>query len=170
MILEGYESVASVADAADAMEALSLMNETNSDLVLLDINLPDLNGINLLRELRKQFPRTKVLMLSSSRRTSDIMHAFGAGASGYCCKGVDIDDSLKRALRSLCSGQFWLDPCAAKQLGAVRKIDSDSEHNLFTEKESALLNEIATHQSDVSEMSNQKIMAGIVAKMRKLAA
>lgn len=158
MILEGYDRVSHVAGGADAPEALAIMGGFRADLVLLDISLPGMDGIKLLREFRARYPQTKVLMLSSSNRAIDIGRAFAEGAAGYCYKDQNIDESLHRALRSLCAGQYWVDSNIAKQLG---------DQKLFSDTETALLRELAAERSDVSNTMNQEIMAGIVDKMRK---
>lgn len=167
-ILDGYESVSKVAEAGGAMEALTVMREFEADVVVLDISLPDLDGIHVIYELNDRHPDAKVLMVSSSNRTQDISRAFAAGADGYCFKDEYIDYSLRSALRSVCADQFWLDPISAAQLGMLCAASAaKADVKLLTQVESDLLNSIATRRSDVAEQSNQKIIAGIVAKLRQ---
>jgi DNA-binding NarL/FixJ family response regulator len=75
-----------VGEADDCGATLKLYRQLHPDLLLLDIAMPGLDGIETLRQLRAEYPRARVLMLSSSDAEEDIVHSFHAGASGYISK------------------------------------------------------------------------------------
>lgn len=87
----GFDS----ASAATASEALQSMSENPSDLMLLDINLPDANGLTFLGEFKKRHPNTPVVILTGSGYDATMMHeALQSGASGYLSKETDMENML----------------------------------------------------------------------------
>jgi DNA-binding NarL/FixJ family response regulator len=85
-MLNAQSSFRVVGEADDCAATLELYHKLKPDLLLLDIAMPGLDGIETLRRLRAEHPRARVLMLSSSDAEEDIVHSFHAGASGYISK------------------------------------------------------------------------------------
>lgn len=87
----GYD----VTVAADSRIALELLKVITFDIVCTDIMLPFMNGIELCREIRKEYPHTFVIVISSQSQKSELERAFEAGAHGYITKPFDVDSLLK---------------------------------------------------------------------------
>jgi two-component system nitrate/nitrite response regulator NarL len=94
-----------VAEAATAEEALEAAARTRPDVILLDINLPGVNGIALLRDLVPRFPETKVVMLTVSAEERDVIDAIRNGAAGYLTKDL-APEALQRAVRGIRHGDL----------------------------------------------------------------
>ncbi len=94
-----------VAEASSAEEALVLAPEVRPDVLLLDIALPGLDGVSLVRELTPRLPQTRIVMLTVSSSDRDLVDAMRYGASGYLTKDVS-PEALLRAVRSAGDGEL----------------------------------------------------------------
>jgi two-component system, NarL family, nitrate/nitrite response regulator NarL len=94
-----------VAEAANATEALTAITEHRPDVVLLDVDLPGVDGLNLLRELAPRLPQTMFVMLTVSSSSRDLTEAMRNGAIGYLTKDL-TPDALQRAVRGLSRGEL----------------------------------------------------------------
>jgi len=86
LYLEDEDQYMIVAEAADGNEALSLIEEHHPELILTDINMPDLDGTGLTRQIKKQFPEIKVLALSADNEGTQIQRVMEAGSDGFVPK------------------------------------------------------------------------------------
>ena len=86
LYLEDEDQYMIVAEAASGNEALSMIEEHHPELILTDINMPDLDGIGLTRQIKKQFPEIKVLALSANNEGTQIQRVMEAGADGFVPK------------------------------------------------------------------------------------
>jgi len=111
-----------VGEAADGRSALALWTRHRPDVTLVDISIPGLDGISMVRQLRSAHPQARVLMLSSSEDQEDVLAALDAGAAGYVTKGVRYME-LKAAIREVHAGGQPLGEAIAKRL-AARQQDS----------------------------------------------
>jgi two-component system, NarL family, response regulator DevR len=120
-----------VAEAGTAAESLLHVANQHPDVVVLDIQLPDRSGLEVCREICRQFPRTKVVILTSHGGESYIEQALRAGATGYVLKTVG-NDELVRAIRAASKGEIALDPRTTTRLVEhLRDLESLSETNAF---------------------------------------
>ena len=94
-----------VAEAATAEDALSLATKVVPDVLLLDITLPGMSGVQLVRELAPRLPTTKIIMLTVSTADQDLLQAMRYGAQGYLTKDV-TPEALARAIRSTRHGEL----------------------------------------------------------------
>lgn len=94
-----------VAEAGDAAEATDAAMRTRPDVLLLDIDLPGMSGIQLLGELAPRLPGTRFVMLTVSSSERDVYEAIARGASGYLTKDLR-PDALLRAVRAACAGEL----------------------------------------------------------------
>jgi len=108
-----------VAEAADAAEALDAVRATHPDVVLVDIRLPDRNGIELAASVAEQEPTTKVVILSAYDDEDYVRAAIDAGVAGYLLKTMPGDE-LVRAVRAAASGTTVLDPAVTANLTRPR--------------------------------------------------
>ncbi|OQC24388.1 MAG: Response regulator protein VraR [Verrucomicrobia bacterium ADurb.Bin070] len=90
-LLSGEPGFSVVAQASDARSALAGWREHRPDVLLLDISLPGLDGIEVLRQIKAEAPQAHVLMLTSSEAKEDVRQSMAAGAAGYVTKSVDPD-------------------------------------------------------------------------------
>lgn len=108
-ILEFEKSFEVVAEGDDGCEALQLVETYNPDVVIMDINMPQMNGVESTRELVEKHPDTKVIILSIHDDESYVTHALQTGAQGYLLKEMDAD-ALIEAVRVVAEGGSYLHP------------------------------------------------------------
>jgi two-component system, NarL family, response regulator LiaR len=110
-----------IGEAANATDGLKLLETTKPDVAIVDIGLPDMDGIELTRRFKQTqvesaesgTVETKVLILTLQDNDDIVLAAFAAGADSYCMKDVSLD-SLAEALRVTNSGNSWIDPAIAR--------------------------------------------------------
>ncbi|ARK32188.1 response regulator [Halalkalibacter krulwichiae] len=98
-----------VADGHDGSQALELVKLYRPDVILMDINMPEMNGVEATKELVKAFPNIKVLILSIHDDESYVTHVLKTGASGYLLKEMDAD-ALIEAVKVVASGGAYIHP------------------------------------------------------------
>lgn len=98
-----------IGDAPDGVTAIHKIENLRPDVVIMDIGLPQLDGISVTRELKRKCPEIKVIMLTSHDNDKEIFGAFAAGAAGYCLKDV-ASQKLSLAIKSVAGGAVWVDP------------------------------------------------------------
>lgn len=108
-ILEFEKSFQVVAEGDDGSEALRLVQEFHPDVVIMDINMPEKNGVEATRELVEKYPETKVIILSIHDDENYVTHALQTGACGYLLKEMDAD-ALIEAVRVVADGGSYLHP------------------------------------------------------------
>jgi DNA-binding NarL/FixJ family response regulator len=121
-LLDRRERFQVVAEAGTAAEAVEMTRKFEPDLVIMDVRLPDGSGIEACREIRAEFPATRVVILTSYPDEEAVLSAIIAGASGYLLKQIRSRDLLS-ALESVGRGESLLDPAVTeKVLDRVRRI------------------------------------------------
>lgn len=121
-LLERREHFQVVAEAGTAAEAVEMARKFEPDLVVMDVRLPDGSGIEACREIRAEFPNTKVVILTSYPDEEAVLSAIIAGASGYLLKQIRGRDLIS-SLESVGRGDSLLDPAVTeKVLDRVRRI------------------------------------------------
>lgn len=106
-LLKAEEDMEVVGEASSVAEALAWVPQKQPDVAVLDVRLPDGNGVELCRELRSQLPELRCLMLTSFDDRQALMDAIMAGAAGFVLKGV-VSDELVRAIRTAGRGESLL--------------------------------------------------------------
>ena len=107
-VLEDEEDLLVEAEVADGEQAIALAREMRPDVVLLDINLPSMNGLQVTREIKASLPETAVISLTAYHDEEQIIHAIQAGASAYYPKEV-MPDKLVFAVRQVSRGRYVID-------------------------------------------------------------
>jgi DNA-binding NarL/FixJ family response regulator len=139
-----------VGEAADGMQAFALARSLQPDIVLMDIGMPGMNGLEATRALKTAQPETKVLVLTMHEDEGYFFRVLAAGASGYLLKGAGSAELLS-AIRAVQQGGVYLDPMMAKKLmsdylkGRERGMDGDDP---LTPREHEVLKLIAAGKTN----------------------
>lgn len=142
----GYCSV--VGYAGDGREAVALALAAHPDVILMDMVMPGLNGIEATRQVRKRIPSARVLVLSAYSDDERIEDALDAGASGYLSKSTDRDE-LVRAIRIVASGNQYVIPHAVRESDAgMHRPPSTLEQARLSEREREVLQLVAEGRSN----------------------
>jgi DNA-binding NarL/FixJ family response regulator len=111
-----------VGEAVDGNTATSRIMAANPHVVLVDIGLPGVTGIEVTRQIKERAPHMKVLMFTSNEFDRDMFEAFTAGADGYVIKRDFQKSALENAIRGVMKGKCWLDPSMADRVKKFSKI------------------------------------------------
>jgi DNA-binding NarL/FixJ family response regulator len=108
-LLEKSEDIRVVGEAGEGHEGLACIKEVNPDVVLLDISLPGLNGLEVAAKARRDFPRLRIIFLSMHSNEEYVLQALKVGASGYVLKQASTKE-LELAVRAAKKGETFLSP------------------------------------------------------------
>ena len=114
-VLQAEPGVEVVAQAADGIEALEAAKRTRPDVVVTDLSMPRMSGMELVRRLRDALPDTRILVLTMHHEDEYVLQAVRAGATGYLVKDSAARDLIE-AVRSLMAGRGYFSPQAARAL------------------------------------------------------
>jgi DNA-binding NarL/FixJ family response regulator len=106
-IIEEIPGVEVIAETSDGLELMVVLKKITPDMVILDISMPNLRGIEATGEIRKLYPDIKVLLLTMHKNKDYVYHAFAAGAHGYLLK-EDSDTELLSAIEAIRNGNIYL--------------------------------------------------------------
>jgi len=113
--LELQDGIEIVGDAADGAEAVALAEQLRPAVVLMDLVMPNLDGVEAMRALRERVPETRVIILTSYIDDDRLLPAIRAGAAGYLLKNAEPQE-LARAIRTAYAGEALIDPSVAARL------------------------------------------------------
>ena len=144
-----------IAEAEDGETAIELVKQNPIDIVILDVGLPGIGGIEACRQIKQQNPNLPVLALTSHSQKPLIARLIEAGAQGYCLKGIAAE-KLMLALRSVAAGASWWDETATKEIRSSFESglsESDSENiskfsNPLTQREQEILSLLAAGKTN----------------------
>ncbi|HEV3486570.1 MAG TPA: response regulator transcription factor [Vicinamibacterales bacterium] len=137
-----------LAEASSAEEALDVVHRHQPDVILLDIDLPGMNGVQLVRELAPRLPNCKIVMLTGSTRNEDVVAAIRNGAAGYLTKDM-APDALVRSLMGIRDGDLPMPRRLAAQLvRQLLKPTTSSDHGGLSEREQEVLRLVADGLTD----------------------
>ena len=114
-LLSKQPSFMVVGDAKSGEEGMARAQELRPDLVIMDISLPDMNGIDATRQIRKTLPDTKVIVLSMHSKINFITDAFKAGTSGYLTKDA-TGEKLVECLETVTRGEYYMDASVSQNV------------------------------------------------------
>lgn len=113
MLLEKADEINLVAEASDGIEGVRKARELSPNVILMDIGLPNMDGIEATGRIKEFLPETKILIFTSRESEHDIFESFKAGADGYIMKGASPEQTIT-AIKSVYEGVGWIDPAIAK--------------------------------------------------------
>ena len=143
LLLEDLPGIQVVGEAADGAETLLRMSELHPDVVLMDIAMPGLNGLEALRRARREHPESRILMLSMHSAEAYVQEAMRAGAAGFILKGSDRGE-LESALNAVARGETWITPrVSAAVLNALEERGTDDPLALLTSRQREILQLVA---------------------------
>jgi DNA-binding NarL/FixJ family response regulator len=149
-LLKGYDDIEVIGEAPDGKTALQMVNELLPDLVIMDISMPDMNGIDATRRILNEHPDVKVIALSMHHDKQFVSEIFRAGASGYLIKDSAFDE-LDHAIRIVMNGKTYINPQIAslvvESLISQSSMPSSQSFSLLTEREREVLQLIAEGRS-----------------------
>lgn len=138
-----------VGEATNGKEAVELTAKLKPDVVLMDLVMPIMDGIQATKKIKAQHPQTQVLMLTSFSDRDHVIPAIEAGAAGYQLKDIEPDE-LVESIRKLMRGENTLHPQATSQLMKVREPHVEPPHKLYplTPREQDVLSELTKGKSN----------------------
>jgi two-component system, NarL family, response regulator LiaR len=136
--LELQDGIEVTGEAADGREAVEAAERLRPDVVLMDLVMPRLGGVEAMRELRARVPEARVVVLTSYLDDERLLPALRAGAAGYLLKNVEPQE-LTRSIRLAAAGEAMIDPAVAARLVDVLGEDRRAEHGALTPREQEVL-------------------------------
>jgi two-component system, NarL family, response regulator NreC len=152
LLLDRATGMEVVGEAADGREAVRLARELKPDIVILDIGMPLLNGLDAAAHILRENDRTGIIILSMHTDESYILRALDAGAKGYLLKD-HADEDLERAIQSVAAGKPYFSPSIAQALledyvNLMRERRVQDSYDLLTEREREVLQLLAGGKSN----------------------
>lgn len=117
MLLDKAEGITLLAEAADGLDGIKKARELSPDVILMDIGLPNVDGIEATQRIKEFNSDVKILIFTSRDSENDVFEAFKAGADGYVMKGATPEQTIS-AIKSVYEGIGWIDPAIAKMVFA----------------------------------------------------
>jgi DNA-binding NarL/FixJ family response regulator len=146
-VLQTAPDIEVVGEARDALSAIELAAEWLPDVVLMDVRMPGMNGIEAARRIRAAQPSVRILMLTESEEEDDLYGAVRAGATGYLLKEVAIDE-IADAIRAVAGGQALVSPMMTTKLlsefnALSRRVEEEHDGRRLTPRELEVLRLLA---------------------------
>lgn len=147
-ILEEVGGVEVIGEAADGLELLALLRKVTPDLVILDISMPNLRGLEAIREIKASHPGVQVLMLTMHKDEEYLAYALTAGAAGFLLK-QDADPELLAALTTIRRGKTYLSPAISEVVPDLlrRQGPDGTPKEVLTHREREILTLLADGKS-----------------------
>ena len=159
-LIEKDSSLKVVGQAKNGEALLELLRKHRADLAVLDISMPQMDGIATLKEIRRAFPKIKILILTMQKDQEHFKHAMSGGASGYILK-EDAYDQLMLAIKTVLKGKKFISPALEHALAEqyVRSLDEGEESslNILTKRELQILKLVAQGLSNKNMASKLKL-------------
>jgi DNA-binding NarL/FixJ family response regulator len=180
-LLQRHAGVQVVGEAGDGHEAMSGIERTRPDVVVMDIAMPHLNGLEVTRRVRKRLPRTRVLVLSMYEDADFVQQILAAGASGYVLKG-SASQELLEALAVIRKGQTYVtqqlerhtaptvrrggapadDPLTARERETLQLLAEGNSHAQIAERLHISPKTVETHRRHIGAKLGIRDLAGLV--------
>ncbi len=142
-LLSSDDSIQIVGEAEDGIEAIRRVEQHKPDLLLLDLSMPRMSGISVIKDIKSRFPETKILALTIHESEDYILESFRSGADGYCLKDASHKE-LVTAIESVLAGKTYLSPGVSEKvlegyLEDRRTLKTESSWDALTQREKEVL-------------------------------
>ena len=129
LVFENSKEINLIGEAENGKKGVELALKLNPDVILMDIGLPEMDGIQATSLIKKSNPNIKVLIFTSREAEDDVFDSLSAGADGYIMKGAN-EEQMISAIKAVAEGTAWLDPAIARLvLSSVKRQTSTSVDN-----------------------------------------
>jgi DNA-binding NarL/FixJ family response regulator len=149
-----------IGEAGNGQEAIEMVKTLKPDVVLMDLLMPVMDGITATQIIRRDYPDSEVIALTSVLEDASVVNAVRAGATGYLLKDTQADE-LCRAIKAAAAGQVQLSPKAAERL--MREIRAPESPEKLTERETEVLRLLAVGKSN-KEIANEMYISETTVK------
>jgi NarL family two-component system response regulator LiaR len=158
--LDGIAEVEVVGESSDGQTAVHLCSSLKPDVVLMDVGMPVMDGVDATRQIKATMPEIKILMLTTYDSDASVFAALGAGADGYCMKSIK-SQQLGSAITTILQGAAWLDPAIAQRVliastSPTKKAHATKLENGLSPRELEVLNLL------VEGLTNQEMATRLV--------
>ncbi len=170
--LNEFENVTVIGEAEDAVSCLEIIQREKPDVVLMDLGLPGMNGLEATMKVKEVSPDTNVVILTSHERGEEVVAALGAGACSYCLKDID-PNVLSQVITSAAKGACWIDATVAKvalnlfpkpeNISNLPKMDVTDARAQLTDRELEVLRHLVQGKSN-TEIAKELIVSVHTAK------
>ena len=147
-----------IGEAGDGLEAIRTVKKCRPDLLLLDLSMPKMNGISVMKEIKTQFPEIKIMALTIHESDQYVLEAFEAGADGYCLKDAGRSE-LMVAVDSVLQGKRYISPSISENvlegyMTGRKKLKSKTSWDTITQREREVLKLLGEgyQNKEISEM------------------
>ena len=141
-----------IGEAGDGQQAIDLVQELRPDVVVMDVRMPGMSGVEATRHIRESWPAVQVLVLTAHDDDQYVFSLLEAGASGYLLKNAPVGD-LVRAIRQVKAGESPLDPSIARKI--VARMTGAGEKPLPQHGETAMVEELSARELEVLQLLAQ---------------
>jgi len=146
-LLRSNDNLEVVGEAEDGLETIRCVEKKNPDLLLLDLNMPKMDGISVIKEVKKRHSAIKIIVLTMHKQEEYILEAFKSGAEGYCLKASSHDE-LIMAIKAVLSDKFYISPEISEKvlegfLEGQKSIKKRSSWDTLTQREREVLKLVA---------------------------
>lgn len=176
-MLTRRDDVVIAGEAEDGLAALKLIRKLKPDLVLLDLSMPKMGGISVLKDVKRELPDTRILLLTIHESDQYVLEAFEAGADGYCIKDSSREE-LMMAIDSVLNGKTYISPGISDQvmegfLSNRKRLKEKTRWDTITQREREVLKLLAEGYSNkeigdflhISVKTVEKHRANLIGKL-----
>ena len=170
--LNEYEHINVVGEAEDAVEGIALIEKLKPDVVLMDLGLPGMNGLEATIKIKEKGLNSKVIILTSHERGEEVIAALGSGANAYCLKDIS-PETLSSVIKNVAEGACWVDPGVSsvalnffpkpENVSLIQTNDVSDARAQLTERELEVLKHLVKGKSN-TEIAKELIVSVHTAK------
>ena len=170
--LNEYDHINVVGEAEDAVEGIALIEKLKPDVVLMDLGLPGMNGLEATIKIKEKGLNSKVIILTSHERGEEVIAALGSGANAYCLKDIS-PETLSSVIKNVAEGACWVDPGVSsvalnffpkpENVSLIQTNDVPDARAQLTERELEVLKHLVKGKSN-TEIAKELIVSVHTAK------
>lgn len=143
-LLSGHDDLEVVGEVSNGEELIVLLEDTPADLIILDISMPNIGGLEALTLIRDRYPAVKILIFTMHKSKQYFYHAMMAGADGYLVKD-DSEEDLLAAIRKIQSGRSYVSPFLAEDL-------TDDMISFFRKEKKNIFQELTRREREILQL------------------